>query len=604
MTMSKMKFAAAVLSASALVWPTLAFVGGTGAERPADIAELLDPVALARHLCGMHSQHHSEAFAPGMQLAVAAAAAAQQPAVKPPPLWDNLGNLTWKVTTKSETAQRYFDQGLRLAYAFNHAEARRAFRAAQAADPGCAMCYWGEALVLGPNINYPMLPDAVEPAFAASAKAQALSNAASPKEQALIRALAKRYSPDAAADRSALDAAYANAMTDMVAAFGDDDNVQVLFAEALMDLSPWDYWQADAKTPKGRTAEVIGALEAVLKRNPNHPGAIHYYIHTVEASTTPERALPYADRLGALMPGAGHLVHMPAHVYYRVGRYKDALAVNVAAIKADETYFRELESEGVQPSGIYRYGYYPHNVHFVLVAAQLSGDGVQTIAAAEKLEQVMSDTMARKVGWIQPIKAAPYFAHAQFSTPDTILALSEPPREFPFVQASWHYARAMAYVARGDLDQVRLEEKALADLASHGDFATLTAWGVPAADIITIERWVVDGRIARAEGRQGDAIAAFQKAVAAQDKLPYMEPQFWYYPVRQSLAAAELAAGRTDDAIQTFQESLVSTPNNAYALYGLAEALKRKGDTAAANVIESRFRAAWSGPGRPELKSL
>jgi tetratricopeptide (TPR) repeat protein len=371
-----------------------------------------------------------------------------------------------------------------------------------------------------------------------------------------------------------------------------------------MDLSPWDYWQADARTPKGRTAEVITALETVLSRNPNHPGAIHYYIHVVEASTTPQRAEPYAERLGTLMPGAGHLVHMPTHISIRLGHYKDSLAANVAAVKADEAYFAQLDAQGLKAEPIYRYGYYPHNVHFVLVSAQMGGDGAQAIAAVEKLQHAISDDFAQEVGWVQPIKAAPYYVHAQFSSPETILALPEPPADFPFVRASWHYARAIADVSRGDLAAARAEDAKLADLAAHGDFAMLKTWGVPAADVISIARSVVAGRIATAEGRQADAIVAFQQAVATQDQLPYMEPPFWYYPVRQSLAAAELAAGRTDDAIETFRASLANTPNNAYALYGLAEALKRKSHGAEAEIIEARFRAAWLGSGAPDLKAL
>jgi tetratricopeptide (TPR) repeat protein len=388
-------------------------------------------------------------------------------------------------------------------------------------------------------------------------------------------------------------------MTEVATAFSDDDNVQVLLVEALMNLAPWDYWEADAKTPKGRTAEIVTTLETVLKRNPNHPGAIHFYIHTVEASTTPQRAEPYADRLGALMPGAGHVVHMPAHIYYRVGRYKDSLAANIAAVKADETYLAQTKAEGIYP-----YGYYPHNVHFVLVSAQMAGDGPTAVEAAGKLDRVMSDAIAREVGWVQVIKMAPYFAHAQFTDPDTILALPAPAAEFPIVQAGWHYARGVAQAERGDLDGARREEKALADLAATGDFSMLNASGVPAVDVIAIAREVVLGRIARAEGRPGDAIEAYRKAVEVQDGLPYMEPPYWYYPVRQSLAAAQLAAGRTDDAIQTFRDSLVRTPNNSYALYGLAEALKVRGMRDAAVEAEAKFRAAWSGKGTPDLKAL
>ena len=259
---------------------------------PPGVRELLDPVAVARSACGPTPKHRTEAFKPGVQLATAAAAAAAQVAgpVAPPPLWDNLGRLTWAVTTRSEVAQRYFDQWLRLAYGFNHGEARRAFRAAQAADPGCAMCYWGEAWVLGPNINQPMAPAAVEPAFGAVAKAAALASTASPREQAVVRALARRYSPDPAADRKALDVAYADGMAEAARAFPGEGEFQVLLTDALMNLSPWDYWEVDGATPKGRTAELVAALETALRRSPDHPGAIHLYIHAVEASTARARS--------------------------------------------------------------------------------------------------------------------------------------------------------------------------------------------------------------------------------------------------------------------------------------------------------------------------
>ena len=597
--MRPLKLAAALMAsttlAAASAQPT------SDAATLAGIAELLDPAAVARHVCGPTSKRRTEGFKPGFQLATAqdaALAAAKVPA-SAPPLFDNLGSMSWPVTTRSETAQRYVDQGLKLAYGFNHPEARRAFRAAQAADPGCAMCYWGEAYVLGPNINYPMVADAVEPAFAAIAKAQALAASANPKEQALIRAMAKRYAPDPTADRKALDAAYAEAMAEVARTFGEDDNVQVLLADALMNLSPWDYWAADGMAPKGRTAEIVAALETVLKRNPDHAGAIHLYIHTVEASTTPERAEPYADRLGALVPGPGHLVHMPSHIYYRVGRYKDSLAANIKAVKVDEDYLAHAK-----PGDVYPQIYYPHNVHFVLVSAQMGGDGPTAVEAAVKLDRIITDAVAREIGAVQPIKQAPYFAHAQFSDPATILALAEPADEFPFLKASWHYARVLAQIERGDLAEAKVEAKALADLAA-GDFTKLTAWAVPAPDVVALAREVANGRLARAEDRPAEAVDAFRRAVEIQDRLPYMEPPYWYHPVRRSLAAAQLAAGQADDAIQTFRDSLVRTPNDAYALYGLAQALKAKRMTDAAAEVEGRFRATWSGPGAgPSMAQL
>jgi tetratricopeptide (TPR) repeat protein len=376
-----------------------------------------------------------------------APAAASSEAVLPV-LFDNLGSLHYPAKTANPEAQRYFDQGLRLAYAFNHAEALRAFRHAQALDPKCAAFYWGEALVLGPNINAPMSPDAVGPALAAIAKGKAIYES-TVKEQALLSALAARYSDDPKADRLALDAAYAEAMVKVAERFPDDDEIKVLTAEALMDVQPWDYWEgaAGSQTPKGKTTEIVAMLGDVLKANPDHPGAIHFYLHMMEASDTPQKAEPYADRLAALMPGAGHIVHMPSHIYYRIGRYADSLKLNVVAAKADEEYL-----EKAKDAGLYAGTYYPHNVHYVLASAQMAGDGKTTVEYAEKLVGLVPDESAATVAWVQPIKAAPYFAHAQYSAPETILAVADPGDTFPYVKAMWHYARGVAFATKGDTE--------------------------------------------------------------------------------------------------------------------------------------------------------
>ncbi len=517
-----------------------------------------------------------------------------------PPIWDNLGSLHYPITTADPKAQRYFDQGLRLAYAFNHVEARRAFKKAARIDPACALCYWGEALVLGPNINAAMEAGALDPARTAMSRAKNNAPGASGRERALIEALSLRYSEDPKAPRAGLDGAYAEAMGKVAARYPQDTDIQVLYAEALMDLSPWDYWEAGGTRPKGRTAEIIAILERVLAIHPDHAGAIHFYIHMVEASDRPERAAPYAARLGALMPGAGHLVHMPFHIYFRTGRYLEALEVNRAAVAADERYLG-----AVAPPGIYAMAYYPHNVHSLMVSAQMAGDGKSALAAARKLARVVSVEGVRTIPWVQPIQAAPYFAHAQFSAPDRVLALAAPPGELPFVQAMWHYARGVARAAKKDLVAAAREAEAIARIGTHSDFSELTAGGIPAPDILELARRVVAGRIARARGDLGAARAAFEEAVALQDQLAYSEPPHWYYPVRQSLGAVLLASGDLKGAEQAFHASLERAPNNGWALYGLAQVYARQGDREAQAAVQARFERAWIvGRGAPALERL
>lgn len=517
--------------------------------------------------------------------------AQQQPSpTADPPLLTDLGTYSFKITTANPLAQRFFDQGLRLAYGFNHAESARAFRMAQKLDPDCAICYWGEALVLGPNINMPMDPQANAPAVAASNKAIALKKRASAREQALIDALATRYSADPNADRAKLDAAYADAMRAVTARFPADQDIGVLYAESLMDLSPWDYWEAGGARPKGRTAELVSTLERVLKANPEHPGAIHYYIHTVEASTDPKRAEPYAERLGKLMPAAGHLVHMPSHIYYRVGRYKDSLAANKQAVAVDEAYLADQ-----QPTGVYPLAYYPHNVHFVLVSAQMAGDGDTVVAAADKLARLVTDDTARAFAIAQPVKAAPYFAHAQFSRPETILAIPRPGDGLPYVESLWHYARGIAFVEKGNVDSARKEQQAIEQLRTSGEFDNLKTAGIPADDVLQIASHVMQARMAQASGNLDSAVENFEKAAALEDKLAYMEPPYWYYPVRQSLGAVLLQKGNLDAAEQAFRASLVRAPNNGWALYGLTQVYKKRGDAKSAAAAQELLDKAWAG---------
>lgn len=568
--------------------PLLSEQTTTGAE--------FHPTYLLAAVCSLHDRHDPHAFERRVEL-IRIARANTEPAEatedSAPPLYDGLGNVSYPITTANDRARQYFNQGLRLTYAFNHYEAWRAFRHAQRLDPACAMCHWGEAYALGPNINAPMEPDAVPHAVAAIESALKLSADTTARERTLIAALAKRYSTTADADQAALNQAYARAMADVAARFPDDVDIASLYADALMNLSPWDYWEADGLTLKLPVTDLLETLETALARNPNHPYAIHLYIHALEASAAPARAEAYADRLPEQMPGAGHIVHMPFHIYFNTGRFGDAIRINHAAVAADEAYLgRSPDNE------MYAYGYYPHNVHSLLESARMAGDGRTAIAAAGKLPAIMADEVAADIPWIQVIKAAPYFAHAQFSAPDITLALADPGNRFPYVRAMWHYARGVAQAARHDLPAARTEARAIIAIVASTDFSDLSAGGVPAPNLLKLAYHVLKARIAQSQGAFESAIASFEQAVAIQDTLPYLEPPFWYYPVRQSLGAALLQAGNTAAAEQVFRDSLAETPHNGWALYGLLQTQQQQGDAAGAERTRAHLDRVWLGERR------
>jgi tetratricopeptide (TPR) repeat protein len=517
-----------------------------------------------------------------------------------PPLMEGLGALRLTITTFSNQAQRFFNQGYRLAWGFNHDEARRAFRKAQWLDPDCPMCYWGEAWVLGPNINAPMDHGANPPALAALEKAQRLASRATPREQALIRALAARYSQDPKAERAQLDAAFAAAMRDVTANFPRDNDIATMYADALMNVSPWDYWEAGGTRLKAPVSELVRTLEGVLQRRSDHAGAIHLYIHAVEASANPRRAERHADRLVGLMPGAGHIVHMPSHIYYRIGRYKDALATNRAAVQVDEAYLAKEK-----PSGVYPLGYYPHNVHFVMISAQMAGDGPSAIAAASKLSKLIPDAAAREFLLLQPVKAAPYFAHAQFSNAETIFVLPDPGADFPYMQSIWRYARGVALAGKGKLTAAGHELAEIERIVKRADFKGFDEWKIPAQETGRLAAHVLRARIAQGKHDLDTAVREFEAAVKIQDALPYMEPPYWYFPVRQSLGALLVLRGETRRAREVFGQSLARAPNNAWALYGLAEAYAREGRKREARAIVRRFERAWiNETKRPSLATL
>jgi tetratricopeptide (TPR) repeat protein len=574
----------------------LALIASSSAFAAESPDALLDPAVIARSLCSGVRMGAHDAYAP-QHFAMAKLAFWKKD--KDPILYTDLGALSYKVTTDEPMAQSFFDQGLRLAYAFNHAEAQRAFHKAQRLDGDCAMCYWGEALVLGPNINAPMFPEAVPIAYGAIQKAQGLAAKATPKEQALIAALAKRYSNDPGADRKALDAAYADAMAQVSHQYPDDLDIAVLSAEAIMDTQPWDYWEKGGVKSKGRAGEALASLERVLKAKPDHPGAIHYYIHLVEASTTPARAAPYAAKLAALMPGQGHIVHMPSHVWYRLGQYKDALAANKQAVLIDEAYFKDAT-----PGPVYRAGYYPHNIHFVAVTSYIQGDAKTALEFADKLDAALPDAMVSAAAFVHPVKAAPYFIKAEMGDPASFLASAGPDPKLSYVAGMWHYARGLAQMRLGHLKEAHEEADHVSAGIKTGDFKQMNAGGIPAQDLLQIAADTLNGRIARVAGDKKEAIRLLKRAAEAQDKIPYMEPAYWYYPVRQSLGAAYLDAGKPDLAIREFRGALLIAPNNAYALYGLARAYEADKDKKAAKATDKLFAAAWVGETKPAMKDL
>ncbi|WP_157020366.1 tetratricopeptide repeat protein [Mesorhizobium xinjiangense] len=535
-----------------------------------------------------HETVQTEFYKPGIAFAEGAETAS---AGIGPPLYEGLGDMTMPVTTDSAEAQAYFDQGLRLTWAFNHAEARRSFQEAQRRDPNCAMCFWGEAFALGPNINDAMRDEAAAPAYDAIQRALLLKDGVTVKERALIEALTRRYGANLMASRPPLDKAWAEAMDKVAKAYPDDANILVFYADALMNLQPWDLWKADGLTPKRNAAEIVATLEHALDIHPAHPAAAHLYIHAVEASATPERAEAVADHLRGAMPAAGHLTHMPAHIYARVGRHQDSMQVNREAIAADEAF---LAQAGRVASPLYRYGYYPHNLHYLLVSAQMAGVRDDVISSAEKLVAVTSDEVSDELAWVQAIKTAPYSAHAQFSTPETILALTDPGDRFPFVKGYWHYARGIAFAFNGDRNAAAGEVEAIERLIAQAVMTGLEEQGLPARDVLGIAGHVVEARIAQARRDYGAAEHRLREAIRLQDGISYMEPPYWYYPVRQTLGAVLLQQGRAEEALATFDKALNEMPRNGWALWGLIQAQIAAGEQNVSD-LEATFAEVWLG---------
>jgi tetratricopeptide (TPR) repeat protein len=568
---------------------TTAFVASSflSAPRPSpDTLAALDPSRLGEFMCSARSA--GSALAGRLFIATAVAAPASQPG--PIPLYRDLTTSPFRVTMGSADAQRYFSQGLLLTYGFNHAGAVRSFREAQRLDANCAMCWWGEAVALGPNINAPMDERDREAALAAMDRAIALRERAGPREQALIDAVALRYSRDPEADRAALDAAYADAMLAVARQFADDNDIAVLAAEAAMDTTPWNYWEADQRTPIGLTREAIRLVEGALQRDPTHVQAAHLYIHLLEASD-PQRAEAAADRLSAaLAPSAGHLVHMPGHIYSRRGRYADSIRVNVAAVRADEAFIRSAGDHS-----LVRYGYYPHNIHFIVTSAQMAGDMKTALREAKRLRTVLDPATSAQIAWIQAIDAAPYFALAQFAEPKAILAMPAPDERLPYATAMRHYARAIAHAQLRDRRGFEREMALIAGLKASDAWGDMVAQGLPAPELLTLAEAVARGRFAMAQGRHDEAADHYRQAIAIEGGIPYQEPSSWYYPVSQSLGAALFQSERYAEASAAFRAALVQTPNNGWALYGLMRAEEAQGHAPEAAAAKQALAKVWQG---------
>lgn len=506
------------------------------------------------------------------------------------PLYDDLGDHGYPVRTSVPRAQAYFDQGLRLYYAFNHQEAIRSFREAQRLDPNCAMCWWGEAMAWGPNINLPMDSASGAAAFAAVRRAVEEKPNASERERALIDALARRYGADPTADRATRDSAYARSMGKVVDRFPGDLEARTLYAEALMDLSPWNYWSRRDGSPRPDTRELLENLERVMASQPDHPGANHFYIHAVEA-VDPGRAVEAAERLAGLMPGAGHLVHMPGHIYVRVGRYADAIRANEHAVHADETYIRDQNPA----QGVYVAGYYPHNYDFLAFAASMIGRSERAIGAAEKMASLASEAMLREPGMtmLQGHVSRHLQMKVRFGRWDELLQVPEPAADLPHARAMWHYARGRALAAKGQIGEAERHLDRLRALAEDPAREEERLEFNSSGAVLGIAAEVLEGHVAAAAGDLQKAASHLREAAGREDELLYGEPPEWSVPVRQELGIVLLQRDRPRAAEKAFREDLDRFPENGWSLHGLARALEAQGRTAEAGEIRARFEESW-----------
>ncbi|MGQ0501130.1 MAG: hypothetical protein ACT4P0_00750 [Panacagrimonas sp.] len=514
------------------------------------------------------------------------------PALAGATLLPGLGDYQFPVSARHPDVQRWFNQGLTLAYGFNHDAAERSFLKATELDPACAMCWWGAALVLGPHVNAGMDPANNGKAWARISKALELAANASPREQAFITALKARYAETPPTDRRPLDEAYAQAFGNVAAQFPDDLDAAVFHAEALMDLQPWNYYD-DQGAPKGHTAAIVARLESVVKRDPRHAGALHLYIHAVEASNDPDRGAAAADRLRELVPGSGHLVHMPAHIYTRVGRYHDAVLANRKAIAADDAYLATCRP-GV---AVYPLAYVPHNHHFLWWAASMEGASAAALAAAdETAKRAAVPELLRQPDFVflQDFMMTPLKARTQLGRWGEVVATPQPDADLGYPTAIWHYAQGIAAVRQSRLDAAQAHLAALAAAAADPVWdKAMIGPQHPLSGTLKVAERVLAGELAAARKEYATAIAALEQGVAIEADLAYFEPPVWHHPVRQTLGAVQLAAGFAKKAEATYRRDLDIHRENGWSLFGLAQALRAQGREREASRIEARFEKAW-----------
>ncbi len=509
------------------------------------------------------------------------------------PLLNGLGSHSFTISSKVEGVQEYFNQGLIMAFAFNHAESIRSFKAAQKLDPNCAICLWGEALALGPNINVTsdgnaiMSPQDRLDAFDRTNKAIALIEFASPKEKDFILTLKSRYNGDVNSSRVPLDIAYAEAMEALSSKYPDDTDAASLYAEALMNTMPWNYWAEDGN-PKPDTIKVINTIESVLDKDPNHPLAIHLYIHAVEASSDPGRAEEAADRLADLVPGAGHLVHMPSHIYWRVGRYEDASLANIAAAKVDEEYIAQCNAQGFYPAL-----YYPHNVHFLWAASTMEGMSDLSIESAIKVSNYVSPEQIRNIPFLEFFHTIPLLSYVRFAKWDKVFSYERPDEDFKFSNSIFNYALSVAHAANGNsLEANRFQSMILNDIESEEVNAMVMA-GHPTKSLMKIASLLASGSIDMYSSKYSEAITSFKEAVIIQDTLPYTEPPFWYYPTRQTLGHALLMNNSFEEAALVFEKDLKDYPRNGWSYFGLHLAQNKLNNQEESIEALNKFKEIW-----------